>query len=61
MVAFGTMLLKEVHGFGDFAEAVQSQQIPTALIALGCVAMVIAFFGYCGALRESYCMSMTVN
>ncbi|XP_076750053.1 uncharacterized protein LOC143422947 [Xylocopa sonorina] len=33
--------------------------IPSLLIAIGAIIFVIAFFGCCGAVRESYCMIIT--
>jgi CD63 antigen len=34
---------------------------PILLIAVGAVIAVMGFFGCCGAIRENYCMSMTVS
>lgn len=32
-----------------------------AIIIIGSVIFVIAFFGCCGAIRESHCMTVTVS
>jgi hypothetical protein len=34
---------------------------PIVLIACGCVITLLGFFGCCGAIRENYCMTMTVS
>lgn len=34
---------------------------PILTIAIGCIIFLIAFFGCCGAIRESYCMTMTYS
>lgn len=35
--------------------------VPSLLIAVGSIILFIAFFGCCGALRENYCMIITVS
>lgn len=35
--------------------------VPSLLIAIGSIIFFIAFFGCCGAVRENYCMVLTVN
>ncbi|XP_055920657.1 23 kDa integral membrane protein-like [Eupeodes corollae] len=59
MIVAGSMLFSDISTVNELSEAIKVQQIPITLIALGCVITIIAFFGCCGALRESYCMSMT--
>lgn len=61
LIIFGALLLSNVHTVEDFAEALKSQQVPITMIVLGIVILMISFFGCCGAIRESYCMSMTVS
>lgn len=55
------MLFSRITTFEDFAQALQTQQVPVTMIVLGSVILLISFFGCCGAIRESYCMSMTVS
>ena len=43
------------HAGDDFLAA------PIILIAVGSAIAVFGFFGCCGAIRENYCMTMTVN
>lgn len=57
---FGALLFSNVYTFDDLADAVKTQQIPVTLVVLGAIILLISFFGCCGAIRESYCMSMTV-
>lgn len=33
---------------------------PILLIVVGCIIALLGFFGCCGAIRENYCMTMTV-
>ncbi|CAD7015439.1 23 kDa integral membrane protein [Ceratitis capitata] len=61
LIVFGIMLFSNIHNIDDIAEAVQTQQIPITMIVLGSVILLISFFGCCGAIRESYCMSMTYS
>ena len=61
LIIFGALLFSNVHTVEDFAEALKSQQVPITMIVLGIVILMISFFGCCGAIRESYCMSMTVS
>ncbi|VDO96625.1 unnamed protein product [Soboliphyme baturini] len=34
---------------------------PIILIVSGCIVAILGFFGCCGAIRENYCMTMTVS
>nr|ACO15773.1 CD63 antigen [Caligus clemensi] len=35
--------------------------IPILLIAVGCITFVVTFFGCCGAIKESHCMTLTFS
>ncbi|KAL5287323.1 hypothetical protein ACFFRR_008306 [Megaselia abdita] len=61
LIIFGALLFSNIHSLDDFKDALETQQIPIALIVLGSVVLLISFFGCCGAIRESYCMSMTYS
>ncbi|XP_011181480.1 23 kDa integral membrane protein [Zeugodacus cucurbitae] len=61
LIVFGILLFSNIHNIDDIAEAVQTQQVPITMIVLGSVILLISFFGCCGAIRESYCMSMTYS
>lgn len=61
LIIFGAMLFTNVHNVDDFSEAIQTQQVPITMIILGSIILIISFFGCCGAIRESYCMSMTYS
>ncbi|XP_068147118.1 23 kDa integral membrane protein [Drosophila tropicalis] len=61
LIVFGALLFSNVHNIDDFAEAVRTQQVPITMIVLGTVILLISWFGCCGAIRESYCMSMTYS
>ena len=61
LIVFGSLLFSSIHTFDDFTEALHTQQIPVSMIVLGSVIVLISFIGCCGAIRESYCMSMTYS
>ncbi|XP_067632593.1 23 kDa integral membrane protein-like [Eurosta solidaginis] len=61
LIVFGILLFSNIHNIDDIAEAVQTQQVPITMIVLGSVILLISFFGCCGAIRESYCMSITYS
>lgn len=42
----------------DFLQGEQFFDAPLILIAVGCVIFIVAFFGCCGAIRESYKMTL---
>lgn len=59
LIVFGALLFSSIHSVDDFAEALQTQQVPVTMLVLGSIIVLISFVGCCGAIRESYCMSMT--
>lgn len=61
LIVFGALLFSSIHSFDDFAEALKTQQIPVTMIVLGSVIVLISFIGCCGAVRESYCLSMVYS
>ncbi|KAL5286815.1 hypothetical protein ACFFRR_008050 [Megaselia abdita] len=58
LIAFGVIFINNLGHMKNFDD-LQTQHIPVVLIVLGAVILIISFFGCCGAIRESYCMSMT--
>ncbi|XP_055858693.1 23 kDa integral membrane protein-like [Episyrphus balteatus] len=61
LIVFGTLLLNNIGDYHNLGDAVKAQQIPVGLIVFGSVVLLISFLGCCGAIRESYCMSMTYS
>ncbi|XP_030374897.1 23 kDa integral membrane protein [Scaptodrosophila lebanonensis] len=61
LIVFGALLFSNIHSIDDFSEALRTQQVPITMIVLGTVILLISWFGCCGAIRESYCMSMTYS
>jgi len=59
LIVFGALLFTNVSD--DFGESIKTQQVPITMIVLGGIILLISFFGCCGAIRESYCMSMTYS
>ncbi|XP_055379365.1 23 kDa integral membrane protein-like isoform X2 [Condylostylus longicornis] len=59
IIAFGAMMFTDVNSIKDLGDAFATQGLPVALIILGSAILIISFFGCCGAIRESSCMSMT--
>lgn len=37
------------------------QVVPILFIVIGAIIFIIAFFGCCGAIKESHCMTVTVS
>lgn len=58
-IVLGSIFLSHVSSFKEFLNELGAAQIPIGFIVLGGLIFIIAFFGCCGAIRESYCMSMT--
>lgn len=48
------------HGYADFLDA-QFFTLPTFLIVIGSIIFFIAFFGCFGAMKENYCLIITVR
>lgn len=60
MVAVGAYVQYEMTDFLNFFSAnINGPAI--LLIIIGLVIFVIAFFGCCGAIKENYCMVLTVG
>ena len=47
--------------YGDVSDGGMFGVLAYVLIAFGAITIVIAFLGYCGAMRESQCMLATVT
>jgi len=48
-------VMEKVHSQVNFTAS------PIALMVVGSIVFVVAFFGCCGAIRESHCMIVTVS
>lgn len=59
LIAMGTYVYLKMDEYGETVE--MFRLMPTLTIAVGIVVFVIAFFGCCGVLRDSYCMLVTVS
>ncbi|KAL0272463.1 UNVERIFIED_CONTAM: hypothetical protein PYX00_005420 [Menopon gallinae] len=57
LIIAGAVLLRDVDDFGNFLGN-ETTAPPIVLIVVGVIVFVIAFFGCCGAIRESYNMLM---
>ncbi|XP_073845836.1 CD63 antigen-like [Musca autumnalis] len=55
LIVLGSLMIKNVGDLSDFSDAIDVDLIPIVIIILGCIIFVIAFFGCCGAIRESVC------
>lgn len=61
LVVIGGVSLAKIADLQDISDE-HSIVAPSILfIVLGSIVFVIAFFGCCGAIRESYCMTTTVS
>lgn len=57
LVVVGAIALKKIGDVKEvFDDGNQPGFYPTAIIALGALVFIIAFFGCCGAIRESQCL-----
>lgn len=59
LVSIGAVILAKLDDFKKPFEDHNVHAPPLVFIALGAVVFIIAFFGCCGAVRESYCMTTT--
>ena len=60
IIGLGTTILAIYNHFDSFLED-RFFSPANLLIAVGCIVFVVAFFGCCGAARESTCMIMIVS
>jgi len=60
MIGLGTTIHAIYNHFDSFLED-RFFSPAYLLIAIGCIVFVVAFFGCCGAARESTCMIMIVS
>jgi hypothetical protein len=60
IIGVGTTIQAIYSNFDIFLEE-RFYSPATLLIAIGCIVFVVAFFGCCGAARESTCMVMIVS
>lgn len=53
------MALVNINDFGDVFEEHSPVFAAVSVIVFGSIVFLIAFFGCCGAIRESHCLTMT--
>jgi len=58
LVSIGLIIHGVYHQYQHFLDN-SFFSVPSLLIAVGSIIFIIAFFGCCGAVRESYCMIIT--
>ncbi|XP_063698601.1 23 kDa integral membrane protein-like isoform X2 [Culicoides brevitarsis] len=58
-VALGGLILAKAGDIENALKEHNTYSVPIGLIIVGSIIFVIAFFGCCGAVRESQCMTMT--
>ncbi|XP_058976349.1 CD63 antigen-like [Musca domestica] len=55
LIVLGSIMINNVGDLSDFSDVINTDLIPILIIILGCIIFIIAFFGCCGAIRESVC------
>ncbi|XP_026828359.1 tetraspanin-33 [Ooceraea biroi] len=58
LLSIGVVIHGVYHEYQHFLDN-SFFSVPSLLVALGSIIFIIAFFGCCGAIRESYCMVVT--
>lgn len=58
LLSIGLAIHGVYHNYQHFLDN-KFLSVPTLLVAIGAIIFFIAFFGCCGAVRESYCMIIT--
>jgi CD63 antigen len=58
-IALGGIILMKTGEVDKAFKDIDVYSVPIALIVIGSIIFIIAFFGCCGAIRESQCMTMT--
>lgn len=61
LIAVGAVVLVRIEDLSEVFESIEFKWTPIVLIVVGCVILIISFFGCCGAVRESTCMIMTYS
>jgi CD63 antigen len=61
LIIIGAVILAELGNFQSLLEANSVNAPPVVSIILGAIVFIIAFFGCCGAYKESYCMTTTYS
>lgn len=59
LLSIGIVIHGIYHNYQHFLDN-KFLSVPSLLIAIGAIIFFIAFFGCCGAVRENYCMIITV-
>lgn len=60
ILAIGVAFYLRVGDIEKIFEEWNVQVVPILFIVIGAIIFVVAFFGCCGAIKESHCMSITV-
>lgn len=58
-MAIGIAVQSAYHDYRHFLDD-EFFSVPKLLIAIGIIIFFIAFFGCCGAIKENYCMILSV-
>lgn len=58
-IVIGGIIISKAEDFKSALKDYDTYSLPITLIVIGVVIFIIAFFGCCGAVRESECMTMT--
>lgn len=61
LIAVGSIVIVSIENLSDVFQSFELKWTPIVLIVVGCVILIISFFGCCGAVRESGCMIMTYS
>lgn len=59
ILGVGVLMRSKTSSFDEIVHNVTLSS--TTLIVIGAIIFIIAFFGCCGAIRESHCMTITVS
>jgi len=58
-IAIGGIMISKAGDVEAIVKETNAYALPIGLIVIGSIIFIIAFFGCCGAVRESHCMTMT--
>lgn len=58
-ISVGAIIISKADDLKDAIKDYDTYSVPITLIVIGAIIFVVAFFGCCGAVRESECMTMT--
>jgi CD63 antigen len=61
LVVAGALTFANIDKIDNHLKDVDVSASPIGLIVVGSIVFIIAFYGCCGAIRESHCMVVTVR